>query len=29
MVEIVNAYAIATVKRGMEHGAAQKIKKMT
>jgi len=29
MVEIVNACVIAIVKRGMEHSAAQKIKKMT
>jgi uncharacterized membrane protein len=28
MVEIVKAYVVATVKRGMEHTAAQKIKKM-
>ena len=29
MVEIVKAYVVATVKRGMEHTAAQKIKKMS
>ena len=29
MVEVVKAYVVATVKRGMEHDAAQKIKKMT
>jgi DNA-binding Lrp family transcriptional regulator len=29
MVEVVKAYVVATVKRGMEHNAAQKIKKMT
>ena len=28
MVEVVKAYVVATVKRGMEHDAAQKIKKM-
>ena len=28
MVEVVIAYVVATVKRGMEHDAAQKIKKM-
>ena len=28
MVEIVKAYVVATVKRGMEHNAAQKIKRM-
>jgi DNA-binding Lrp family transcriptional regulator len=28
MVEIVKAYVVATVKRGMEHVASQKIKKM-
>jgi DNA-binding Lrp family transcriptional regulator len=29
MVEVVKAYVVATVKRGMEHVAAQKIKNMT
>ena len=29
MVEVVTAYVVATVKRGMEHSAAQKIKKMS
>jgi DNA-binding Lrp family transcriptional regulator len=29
MVEVVTAYVVATVKRGMEHAAAQKIKKMS
>ncbi len=29
MVEVVKAYVVATVKRGMEHDVAQKIKKMT
>jgi DNA-binding Lrp family transcriptional regulator len=29
MVEVVKAYVVATVKRGMEHNAAQKIKRMT
>ena len=29
MVEIVKACVVATVKRGMEHTAAQKIKKMS
>ena len=28
MVEVVKAYLIATAKRGMEHGAAQKISQM-
>jgi len=28
MVEIVKAYVVATVKRGKEHEAAQKIRKM-
>ena len=28
IVEIVKAYEVATVKRGMEHDAAQKIKRM-
>ena len=28
MVEIVKAYVVATVKRGTEHDAAQKIRKM-
>lgn len=28
MVEVVKAYVVATVKRGMEHTAAQKIKSM-
>ena len=28
MVEIVKAYVVATVKRGREHDAAQKIRKM-
>jgi DNA-binding Lrp family transcriptional regulator len=28
MVEVVKAYVVATVKRGMEHGAAQKIRQM-
>ena len=28
MVEIVKAYVVATVKRGTEHAAAQKIRKM-
>lgn len=28
MVEVVKAYVIATVKRGTEHEAAQKIRKM-
>jgi DNA-binding Lrp family transcriptional regulator len=29
MVEVVKAYVVTTVKRGLEHDAAQKIKKMT
>jgi hypothetical protein len=29
MVEVAKAYVAATVKRGMEHDVAQKIKKMT
>jgi DNA-binding Lrp family transcriptional regulator len=28
MVEVVKAYVVATVKRGMEHDAAQKIRRM-
>jgi DNA-binding Lrp family transcriptional regulator len=28
MVEVVKAYVVATVKRGMEHDAAQKIRQM-
>jgi DNA-binding Lrp family transcriptional regulator len=28
MVEVVKAYVVATVKRGTEHDAAQKIRKM-
>ena len=28
MVEVVKAYVVATVKRGKEHDAAQKIRKM-
>ena len=28
MVEIVKAYVVATVKRGLEHEAAQKIRRM-
>lgn len=28
MVEVVKAYVVATVKRGMEHDVAQKIKRM-
>ena len=28
MVEIVKAYVVATAKRGKEHNAAQKIRKM-
>jgi DNA-binding Lrp family transcriptional regulator len=28
MVEIIKAYVVATVKRGLEHDAAQKIRKM-
>jgi hypothetical protein len=29
MVEVVKAYVVTNVKRGMEHDAAQKIKKIT
>ena len=29
MVEVVKAYVVATVKRGMEHVSAQKIESMT